>query len=98
MCYSLLTAIDRKMLTLLEELKQQGRQTQALLRQILNSQGAASKDTVQAELPDDVVFPLGSVDAMREMEALLCRQEIYRRVVCTCTLFIYRALCRTKLN
>jgi hypothetical protein len=96
MCYSLLTAIDRKMLTLLEELKQQGRQTQALLRQILNSQGAASKDTVQAELPDDVVFPLGSVDAMREMESLLCRQEIYRRVVCT--LFICRALCRTKLN
>ncbi|KAK2184206.1 hypothetical protein NP493_278g03094 [Ridgeia piscesae] len=71
----------RKMLTLLEELKQQGRQTQALLRQILNSQGAASKDTVQAELQDDVVFPLGSVDAMREMESLLCRQEIYRRVL-----------------
>ena len=48
MCYSLLTAIDRKMLTLLEELKQQGRQTQALPRQILNSQGAASKDTVKS--------------------------------------------------
>ena len=93
MCYSLLTAIDRKMLTLLEELKQQGRQTQALLRQILNSQCAASKDTVQAEQPDESV---GSVDAMREMEALLCRQEIYRRVVCT--LFICRDLCRTKLN
>ena len=73
--------VEKKILTLLEEMKAQIRQNTSMLSVVLRKMNEEDKN-IDADLPQHIIFPLENMEEYDSLEDRLRNEDMMKRVVC----------------